>query len=107
MTRIQGNDNRGHRAWACASLIATFRVQLARSIRKAAKDGMVIGMTSQCLYGRVNERVYRNRRLVTDAGGIYCEDMLPEVAYVKLGWLLGNYGKEERRRCSQRTWQAR
>ena len=29
------------------------------------------------------------------AGTTYCEDMLPEVALVKLGFLLGNYKKEE------------
>ncbi len=63
-------------------------------IKRAIDDGMIIGMTSQCLYGRVNENVYRNLRLLRSAGVIYCEDMLPEVAYVKLGFLLGNYKKE-------------
>ncbi|EQD39609.1 glutamyl-tRNA(Gln) amidotransferase, subunit D, partial [mine drainage metagenome] len=48
-----------------------------------------------CLYGRVNSSVYRNLRLISSAGAIYCEDMLPEVAYVKLGWLLGNYNAEK------------
>ncbi len=60
-------------------------------IKRAVDMGMVVGMTSQCLYGRVNENVYRNLRLLHDAGVIYCEDMLPEVAYVKLGFLLGNH----------------
>ncbi|MGC8699701.1 MAG: Glu-tRNA(Gln) amidotransferase subunit GatD [Candidatus Micrarchaeia archaeon] len=63
-------------------------------IKRAVDEGMIIGMTSQCLYGRVNENVYRNLRLLRSAGVIYCEDMLPEVAYVKLGFLLGNYKKE-------------
>ena len=64
-------------------------------IKKAVDSGMVVGVTSQCLYGRVNSRVYRNLRLMSSAGATYCEDMLPEVAYVKLGWLLGNYKKAE------------
>jgi glutamyl-tRNA(Gln) amidotransferase subunit D len=51
---------------------------------------MVIGMTSQCLYGRVNPRVYSTARELADLGIIYCEDMLPETAYVKLGFLLAN-----------------
>ncbi len=65
------------------------------SIKAAVDAGLVVGMTSQCLYGKVNDKVYRNLRLIKSAGVIYCEDMLPETAYVKLGWLLGNYKKEE------------
>ena len=60
-------------------------------IKEAADSGMVIGVTSQCIYGRVNSRVYRNLRLMSSAGAVYCEDMTPDTAYVKLGWLLGNY----------------
>lgn len=65
------------------------------NIKRAVEAGTVIGITSQCLYGRVNSTVYRNARLMSSAGAIYCEDMLPEVAYVKLGFLLGNYSKEK------------
>ncbi|MCL4411701.1 Glu-tRNA(Gln) amidotransferase subunit GatD [Candidatus Marsarchaeota archaeon] len=61
------------------------------AIKSAVENGMVIGMTSQCLYGRVHPNVYRNLRLLSASGVIYCEDMLPETAYAKLGWLLGNY----------------
>ncbi len=64
-------------------------------IKKAVDGGVVIGITSQTLYGRVNENVYRNLRLISGAGAVYCEDMLPEVAYVKLGWLLGNHNQEK------------
>ncbi len=60
-------------------------------ISNAVKKGVIVGMTTQCLYGRVNSEVYTNLRLVAGAGAVYCEDMLPETAYVKLGWLLGNY----------------
>ena len=61
------------------------------AIKNAVENGMIVGMTSQCLYGRVHPNVYRNLRLLSNAGVIYCGDMLPETAYVKLGWLLGNY----------------
>ncbi len=64
-------------------------------ITDAIDNGVVIGMTSQCLYGRVNSNVYRTLRMLGQAGVVYCEDMLPEVAYVKLGWLLGNYKPEK------------
>ena len=60
-------------------------------MKNAVDNGLVLGITSQCLYGRVNPVVYRNLRLASGTGAIYCEDMLPEVAYVKLGFLLGNY----------------
>lgn len=66
-------------------------------VKRAVDSGMVIGITSQCLYGRVNQNVYRNLRLLRSAGAICCEDMMPEVAYVKLGFLLGNYGRAETR----------
>ena len=61
------------------------------NIKKAVDKGVIVGMTSQCLYGRVNPNVYRNLRLLSGAGVVYCEDMTPETAYVKLAWLLGNY----------------
>lgn len=64
-------------------------------IKRATDSGMIIGMTSQCIYGRVNDSVYRNLRLLSNAGVVYCEDMTPETAYVKLGWLLGNYDAAE------------
>jgi glutamyl-tRNA(Gln) amidotransferase subunit D len=63
-------------------------------VKKAVEKGAIIGITSQCLYGRTNNKVYRNLRLLADAGAVYCEDMTPETAYVKLGWLLGNYDNE-------------
>ncbi|VVB76740.1 Glutamyl-tRNA(Gln) amidotransferase subunit D [uncultured archaeon] len=61
------------------------------AIKRAVDAGMLVGMTSQCLNGRVNTNVYTNLRLIHGAGAIYCEDMMPEVAVVKLGFLLGNY----------------
>ncbi len=64
-------------------------------LKKATEKGIVVGMTSQCVYGRVNPSVYRNLRLLSGAGVIYCEDMNVETAYVKLGWLLANFGKEK------------
>ncbi len=64
-------------------------------IKKAINKGVIVGMTSQCLYGRVNKNVYRNLRLTSRLGVVYCEDMLPETAYIKLGWLLANYDVDE------------
>ena len=66
-----------------------------QNVKRAVDAGIIVGVTSQCIYGRVNDKVYRNLRLLKEAGGIHCEDMMPEVAYVKLGFLLGNYKRDE------------
>ncbi|OGI15865.1 glutamyl-tRNA(Gln) amidotransferase subunit D [Candidatus Micrarchaeota archaeon RBG_16_49_10] len=59
-------------------------------IKSAVDSGVAVVMTSQAMYGRVNPYVYRNLRLASNAGTIFGEDMLPEAAYVKLGWVLGH-----------------
>ncbi len=58
-------------------------------IKSAVSSGIPVVVTSQTIYGRVNSSVYSNlRTLYREAGAIPGEDMLPEVAYVKLGWVL-------------------
>ena len=47
-------------------------------------------MTSQCLEGRVCDRVYDTGRDLLEAGVIEGEDMLPGTAKVKLMWTLAN-----------------
>jgi glutamyl-tRNA(Gln) amidotransferase subunit D len=59
-------------------------------------EGTVVVMTSQCLHGRICDRVYDTGRDLLKAGVVEGGDMLPEVALVKLMWLLGeNEDKEE------------
>ena len=62
---------------------------LMPSIRKLSGDGVPVVMTTQCLNGRVGLRVYDKGRDLLAAGVIPGEDMLPEVALVKLMWTLG------------------
>ena len=59
------------------------------SIQRALDEGIAIVMTSQCLNGRVHAFVYAGSRRLSQAGVVYAEDMLPEVAYIKLGCVLG------------------
>jgi glutamyl-tRNA(Gln) amidotransferase subunit D len=66
-------------------------------VKDAVESGVIVGGTSQCVFGRVNHTVYRNLRVLEDIGVVNCEDMLSEVAYVKLGFLLGNYGSKKAR----------
>ncbi len=61
------------------------------------KKGGIVAMTSQCIFGRVHPYVYTNLRRLRGIGVIYCEDMLAETAFVKLSWLLGNFGKKKAR----------
>jgi glutamyl-tRNA(Gln) amidotransferase subunit D len=56
-------------------------------------------MTSQCLHGRVCDRVYDTGRDLLAAGVLEGEDMLPEAALVKLMWVLGQTSDEEKVRA--------
>ena len=58
-------------------------------IKTATDAGIPIVMVSQCISGRVCDRVYDTGRDILKAGAIEGEDMLPEVAIVKLMWALG------------------
>lgn len=60
------------------------------AIGAATKAGVVVAMASQCLWGRVNMKVYSTGRDLIQRGVVSAEDMLPEVALVKLMWLLAN-----------------
>jgi len=60
-----------------------------QSIQRAVEENMIVAMTSQCVWGRVNMNVYENGRDLLSIGVIPLEDMLPETAFVKLSWALG------------------
>ena len=64
--------------------------RLIPRLKELIDDGTTIVMTSQCIYGRVNMNVYSTGRDLLKIGVIPCEDMLPEVAYVKLMWVLAH-----------------
>ena len=63
---------------------------LIPAIRELVAAGTLVMMTSQCMHGRVCDRVYDTGRDLLNAGVIEGGDMLPEVALVKLMWVLGN-----------------
>lgn len=60
-----------------------------KSIKKAIKKGVIVGLASQCIWGRVNMNVYDTGRDLLKMGVIPLEDMFPETALVKLMWVLG------------------
>jgi glutamyl-tRNA(Gln) amidotransferase subunit D len=59
------------------------------AVRKAVENGMVVAMTSQCIWGRLGMNVYDTGRDLLALGVLSLEDMLPETALVKLMWVLG------------------
>ena len=61
-------------------------------LKKHIRNGFVVCAAAQTLYGRLDPLVYSNGRELVDAGVIFLEDMLPETALVKLGWVLGHRG---------------
>lgn len=60
------------------------------SVKKANEKGMFLGMTSQCIDGRVRMTVYESGRDLLNLGIVPLENMLPEVALVKAMWASGN-----------------
>jgi len=59
-------------------------------IKKLVDKGITICATPQTIYGRLNPKVYSAGRDLEKTGIIFLEDMLPEVAFIKLGWVLGH-----------------
>ena len=65
------------------------------SVKKAKGKGIFLGMTSQCIDGRVRMTVYESGRDLLNLGIIPLENMIPEVALVKAMWVIGNYHDSE------------
>jgi len=64
-------------------------------IEELVDGGTVVAMTSQCLDGRVCDRVYDTGRDLLDAGVVEAGDTLPGTAKVKLMWALANLDDPE------------
>jgi glutamyl-tRNA(Gln) amidotransferase subunit D len=59
------------------------------SIERAIQEDITVLMTTQTLHGFVGMNVYSTGRELQSFGVIPGENLLPEVGYVKLGWVLG------------------
>ncbi len=59
------------------------------SLKRAAEKNIAVFMTVQTLWGYVQMYVYDTGRDMMELGVVPCANMLPEVAYMKLGWALG------------------
>ena len=65
------------------------------NVKKAHEKGIFLGMTSQCIDGRVGMTVYESGRDLLNFGIVPLENMIPEVALVKAMWVLGNSNNSE------------
>ncbi|MDS0299451.1 Glu-tRNA(Gln) amidotransferase subunit GatD [Halogeometricum sp. S1BR25-6] len=59
-------------------------------LEELVESGTVVAMTTQCIEGRVCDRVYDTGRDLLDAGVVEAGDTLPGTAKVKLMWALAN-----------------
>jgi len=59
-------------------------------IKNAKENDMFLGMTSQCIDGRVRMTVYESGRDLLELGITPLENMTPETSLVKAMWTLGN-----------------
>jgi len=59
------------------------------ALERARDAGVLVFMTLQTLWGFVQMQVYETGREILGLGVVPLANMLPEVAYVKLGWALG------------------
>ncbi len=59
------------------------------ALQRAYDAGVHVFMTVQTLWGYVQMYVYETGREIMELGVVPAANMLPEVAYVKLGWALG------------------
>jgi glutamyl-tRNA(Gln) amidotransferase subunit D len=62
------------------------------ALKRACEKGISVYMTVQTLWGYVQMFVYDTGRDIMELGVVPAANMLPEVAYVKLGWALGRTG---------------
>lgn len=59
------------------------------ALRRAIERGVAVVMTVQTLWGYVHMNVYDTGRYLLELGIIPCGNMIPETAYMKLCWVLG------------------
>ncbi|MCI4347819.1 MAG: asparaginase domain-containing protein, partial [Thermoplasmata archaeon] len=64
------------------------RVHL-RALRRLIAKGLIVAMTTQCLSGGTDPYVYATGRELVREGVVFLGDLLPETAYAKMLWALG------------------
>lgn len=66
------------------------------ALERAVKNGILVVMCSQCIWGRVHMDVYSTGRDLLKIGVIPLGDMLPETALIKMMWAFGQEKNPEK-----------
>ncbi len=87
---IDGLAEMGYRGLVIAGTgLGHVNKPLYPALARAVKRGMTVVMTVQTLWGYAQMYVYDTGRDLLDLGVIPMDNMLPETAYMKLAWVLG------------------
>ncbi len=87
---IDALTERGYRGLVIAGTgLGHVNKPLYPALRRAIQSGMTVVMTVQTLWGFAQMYVYDTGRDLLDLGIIPMDNMLPETAYMKLAWVLG------------------
>ena len=70
--------------------------QCMPEIRRMIDSGILVFMTSQCIWGRTRMTVYDTGRDLLKIGVVPLSDMLPETALIKAMWVISNSTDRER-----------
>jgi glutamyl-tRNA(Gln) amidotransferase subunit D len=90
-TLIEHAVNAGHKAIVLEGTgLGHIGKECFPALKKAVGAGLIVGMTSQCIWGRVSMTVYDTGRDLLDIGVIPLSDMISETATVKAMWALAN-----------------
>lgn len=65
------------------------------AVERLTKRGALLAMSTQCLWGQVDMKVYSTARDLLQRGVVPAHDMLPETTFAKLCWALGNAPSRE------------
>ncbi len=65
--------------------------QAVARISELTRNGIFVGITSQCIWGHIDLNVYETGRDMINAGATPLENMIAETALAKLSWTLGNF----------------
>ncbi|NLF09565.1 MAG: Glu-tRNA(Gln) amidotransferase subunit GatD [Pirellulaceae bacterium] len=87
---IDGLADMGYRGIVIAGTgLGHVNKPLYPAIKRAVEKGVTVVMTVQTLWGFAQMYVYDTGRDLLDLGIIPLDNMLPETAYMKLAWVLG------------------
>jgi glutamyl-tRNA(Gln) amidotransferase subunit D len=87
---IDGLSDMGYRGLVIAGTgLGHVNKPLYPALRRAIQRGMTVGMSVQTLWGYAQMYVYDTGRDLLDLGVIPLDNMLPETAYMKMAWVLG------------------